>query len=147
MLCYSVVAILSWTVTCVLCYRPIGAPSYYDQSGTTYRAQWEISDIHRRVVSVLSSIIGSVGIPVTSAICAKAAAVHCQRTSDVRKPSLTLRQTLALADKGWSDLAVLLNVLRPGTSRRTRSPLLILSAFLVGLGKESARPLNHWYWS
>lgn len=42
---------------------------------------------------------------------------------------------LALADKGWSDGAKLLAVVRPSTSRRTRSPLLILSAGLVVIGK------------
>lgn len=135
---FATVVVFAWTVTCVLCYRPIGASSYYDQAGYTTKAQWERSDAWRTAASVATAIIGSVGIPVTSAICAKAAAVHCQRKSDDEKPSLTLRQTLALADKGWTDLAVMRNVLTPKTSRRTRSPLLMVSACLVGLGKQNS---------
>lgn len=124
MISYAIIAILSWSITCVLCYQPIGIPTYFDQFGNYSRSQYERSDVWRRTASIGSSITTAIGIPVTSAICAKAAAVYCQRSSDAKVPPLTLRQTLALADKGWSDIAVLWNVLRPSTSRRTRSPLL-----------------------
>lgn len=135
MISYAIIAILSWSITCVLCYQPIGIPTYFDQVGNYSRSQYERSDVWRRRASIGSSITTAIGIPVTSAICAKAAAVYCQRSSDVKAPRLTLRQTLALADKGWSDSAVLWNVLRPSTSRRTRSTLLILSVVLVGIGE------------
>ena len=138
MISYAIIAILSWSITCVLCYQPIGIPTYFDQVGNYSRSQYERSDVWRRTASIGSSITTAIGIPVTSAICAKAAAVYCQRSSNAKAPPLTLRQTLALADKGWSDSAVLWNVLRPSTSRRTRSPLLILSIVLVGIGERIA---------
>ena len=134
-LSYAFIAILSWTITCVLCYQPIGIPTYFDQSGNYSRSHYETTDNWRKAASVGQSIIGVISIPVTSAICAKAAAVYCQTRSNAQAPSLTLRQMLALADKGWSDSATLLDLIRPSTSRRTRSPLLILSAGLVAIGK------------
>ena len=132
---FALFAILSWTVTCVLCYRPIGASSYYDQTRSNLIADWKNNDRWRQLAKVVSAIVGSISIPVTSAICAKAAAVYCLRKSDVRQPTLTLRQTLALADKGWTDLEVLRDVFVPKTSRKTRSPLLVASICLVGLGQ------------
>ena len=132
---FAFFAILSWAVTCILCYRPIGASGYYEQTKeNNLIADWKTSDRWRRLAKVVSAIVGSISIPVTSAICAKAAAVYCLRRSDVRRPSLTLRQTLALADKGWSDLAVLRDVFKLKTGHQTRSPLLVASFCLVGLG-------------
>ena len=133
-LLYAFVAILSWTITCILCYRPIGVPTYFDQFGNFTRTHYETTDNWRKAASIGLSVLGVISIPVTSAICAKAATVYCQRRSDDKAPSLSLRQMLALADKGWSDTATLLDVVRPSTSRRTRSPLLILSAGLVAIG-------------
>ena len=138
MILYAIVAILSWSITCVLCYQSIGIPTYFDQVGNYSSSQYKRSAGWRKAAGVGSSIIAAIGIPVTSAICAKAAAIYCQRRSDAKAPPLTLRQMLALADKGWSDGAVLWDVLRPSTSRRIRSPLLILSAVLVGIGKWKA---------
>ena len=132
---YAFVAIFSWTVTCILCYRPIGVPTYFDQVGNYTRSHYETTNNWRKAASIGLSILGVISIPVTSAICAKAATVYCQRRSDDKAPSLSLRQMLALADKGWSDTATLLDVVRPSTSRRTRSPLLILSAGLVAIGQ------------
>ncbi|MCJ1438612.1 hypothetical protein MMC27_008002 [Xylographa pallens] len=131
---YALIAILSWTITCVLCYQPIGIPTYFDQVGNYSGSQYERSDRWRIAATLGTSVIGAISIPVTSAICAKAAAVYCQRRSDVKAPPLTLRQMLALADKGWSDSAVIRDVLRPSTSRQIRSPLLMFAAVLVGIG-------------
>ena len=133
-LLYAFVAIFSWTITCILCYRPIGVPTYFDQSGNYTRSHYETSDNWRKAANVGLSVLGVISIPVTSAICEKAATVYCQRRSDDKAPSLSLRQMLALADKGWSDSATLLDVVRPSTSRRTRSPLLILSTGLIAIG-------------
>ncbi len=113
----------------------IGASNYYDQSKYTTKSQWESSGRWRRAANIASAIVASISIPVTSAICAKAASVYCQRKSDESQPSLTLRQSLALADKGWSDLTVLRDVLNPKTSHQTRTSLLIVSISLVGLGE------------
>ena len=143
MLLYIFAAIVSWTVTCILSYRPIALPgsigglSYDDQSGTIYSKNWTYSERWRQAASIGSAVVAAVGIPVTSAICAKATAVYCERRSKAQRPSLTLRQTIALADHGWSDLGVIRNLFRPSTSRRTRSRLLVVSTGLAGLGKNS----------
>ena len=134
-LVYAFIAILSWSITCVLSFQPIGVPTYFDQSGNYSQSHYETTDNWRKAASVGQSIVGVISIPVTSAICAKAVAVYCQRRSDAKSPSLSLRQTLALADKGWTDFATLLNVVTPSRSRMTRSPLLILSAGLVAIGE------------
>lgn len=131
---YAFVAIVSWTITCVLCHRPIGIPTYFDQSGNYSKSLYKMTESWRKVAKVGQSITGVISIPVTSAICAKSAAVYCQKTSDSITPALSLRQTMALADKGWVDSATILNLLRPSASRRTRSPLLILSTGLVAIG-------------
>ncbi len=143
MLLYAFAAIFSWTVTCILSYRPIGAflgtngkPTYYDQSGNVDSNDYIKSDRWRLGASIGTAIVGAVGIPLTSSICAGATSVYCQRKSSAKKPSLTMRQTLALADKGWSDLGVIRNLIRPSTSRGTRSGLLIFSIGLVSLGKK-----------
>ena len=142
-LVYAFIAILSWSITCVLSYQPIGVPTYFDQTGNYSKSHYETTDNWRKAASIGQSIVGVISIPVTSAICAKAVAVYCQRRSDAKTPSLSLRQMLALADKGWSDSATLLNIVRPSTSRRTRSPLLILSTGLVAIGKLLQRQRLH----
>jgi len=127
---YAIITLTSWCLTCVLCSHPIGIPGYttlWDPS------QYQRSSTWQRAASVGSSIATAIGIPITSAICARAAAVYCQRKSNSRKPSLTLRQMMVMADKGWSSIDILWNMFRA----QTTSPLLVVSAFLVGIGECS----------
>ena len=135
MLLYAVVAILSWSVTCILCYRPIGIPTYHDYVGNHSRIQYESSDRRCKAARVGMTITAAISIPITSAICARAAATYFQRRSNANVTPLSLRQMLALADRGWSDRAVLWDILKPSTSGRTRSLLLMWSVILVGLGE------------
>ena len=143
-LLYSFAVIFSWTVTCFLSHRPIGSsedwngadPTYNDQSGQIWRESYAYSDHWRQAAAIGSAIVNALSIPVTSAICARATAVYCQRRSNARQPSLTLRQTLALADKGWTDLGVISTLMRPSTSRKIRSGLLLVSLGIVGLGND-----------
>lgn len=139
---YAFIAILSWVIICVLCYKPIGIPTYYDQHGEYRLKQYEKSERWRQAASLGASIVAAVGIPITSAICTKAAAVYCQRRSDNKAPPLTLRQMLALADKGWNDSAVLKDLITPTTCHRVRSALLLLSIFFVVIGKSSLSYLD-----
>lgn len=136
-LVYSVSTTVTWIITCVLCYRPVTIPTYYDPDSDYTRAQYDSNDLWRRRTKVASALIGSVTIPVTSAICAKAAVVYYQKNSNPHNQMLTMRQMLALADKGWSDIQILLDIMRPSTSRRTRSTLLVTSALLCGVGKNT----------
>ena len=149
-LLYAIAASFSWIVTCILSDRPIGIflegaprPTYYDQSAHIGRAYYQYSNRWMQAAKVISAVLGAVGIPVTSATCATATAVYCQRNSDSSPPSLTLRQTLALADKGWSDFGVIRNMIWPSKSGKTRSGLLPLSTGLVGLGESCCFPLGN----
>lgn len=139
---YAIIAVPSWTIICWLSYRPIGISAYDDTHNALFTsfADWNHSDRCRRAANVGLSIIAAVGIPVTSAICAKATVIYCQMKSNGKPPSLTMRQTLALADKGWSDLGVIWDLIHPTGRRRTRSPLLLFSVFLVGLGINVSLP-------
>lgn len=96
-----------------------------------------MTDNWRKAANVGQSIVAVISIPVTSAVCAKAAAVYCQRRPDVPGRTLTLKQMLVLADKGWSNIRTLSDVARPKASRNTRSPLLLVSAGLMAIGKSS----------
>ena len=136
-LVYSVLTTFTWIITCVLCYRPVTIPTYYDPDSDYTRAQYDSNDLWRRGAKVASALLGSITIPATSAICAKVTVVYCQKNSSPHNQMLTMRQMLALADKGWSDIQTLLDIMRPSTSRRTRSTLLITSALLCGVGKNT----------
>lgn len=133
---FALVTIFAWTITCVLCYKPIQPGTYYDRTGKYTREQYAINNRWRSLSRVLISLLNNVSIPVTSAICAKAVAVYCQRSSKLQSPTLTMRQTLALADKGWTDTTTLTSLMNPNASRRTGSPLLLLSALLCGSGRN-----------
>ncbi len=124
---YAIAAVPSWAVTGWLSFRPIGISAYDDVQTAEYPslADWDHNDRWRRAANIGLSIVAAVGIPVTSAICAKATVIYCQMKSKGKPPSLTMRQTMALADKGWSDLSVIWDLMHPTRRRRTRSPLLL----------------------
>lgn len=118
MLAFAFLAIFSWTVTWVVSYRPIGPRSYYYYPEIyVSKEQRKSSDRRRVAANIASAIVALISIPVTSSVCANAAAVYYQRKSDGKRPPLTLHQTMALADEGWSDLAILRNFVRPKPSR------------------------------
>ena len=112
-LLYTMANLFSWTVTCILCYKPLEFATYDDRTGTYTRKQYEDNDWWTRIVRTTNAIVAVTTVPVTSAVCAKAAVIYCQTPSGTRRPGLTLRQTLALADKGWSNVSVLSRLLRP----------------------------------
>ena len=133
-LIYSIVTLFSWTITCILCYRPIRMATYHDQ-GTHTRKQYEDNNWWTTTARVSGAIVSAVTISLTSAICAKAAVAYCQTPPDANKKGLSMRQTLALADEGWSDIRILSSLLRPKLRCRVGSPLLVCSALLCGVGK------------
>ena len=135
-LLYAVVAIFAWTVTCVLCFHPIGIPTWTDQWGNYSSSSYSRSDRIRGVANVGLSIISTTGIPLTSAITARAAVPYCQRNKDSDKPALTMRQMLALADKGWTGIEYFRDILRPSKTKRVVTPLLIYAVGLVGVGES-----------
>lgn len=133
-LIYTVATCFSWTVTCMLCYRPVRLGSYEGQGSYT-KKQYEDNTWWTAMARATNSILSALTIPVTSAICSKAAVAYCQTPPSANVKGLTMRQTLASADNGWSDFRTLTRMLRPRKGRRVRSRLLVFSALLCALGK------------
>ena len=133
-LIYTFGTCLSWTITCILCYRPMRVGSYVGQ-GIYTKKQYEENNWWTIIARVMNMTLSALTIPITSAICSKAAVAYCQTPPSAQENGLTMRQTLALADKGWSDLQMLARLFHPKLGRRVQSHLLVLSASLCGLGK------------
>ena len=133
---YSILTVAIWTLTCVLSYKPISFATYYDETGQFSDDQYRENDRWRKFSKVMTSLLGTISIPVTSVICAKAAAVYTLRSSKRSIPGVTTAEKMALADRGSLDSASLRDLRRPGTDRSVSNPLLILLAFFCGLGKR-----------
>lgn len=127
---YLSVALAGWVLICLLSRRPISFQSYYSQSGEFTLEQYGINDRWRRASALLQNITATLTLPVTTAIISQAAVVYVYRN-----PNLSLRQTLALADKGWSDLAILSNCITPRLAPLIWTPFLQLAFLLLILGK------------
>ncbi|KAG8526396.1 uncharacterized protein KY384_000390 [Bacidia gigantensis] len=130
---FAIVSIFTWAITCTLSYKPVRFETYHDSIGRFSKGQFEENDRWRRVSRVGLQVLGTLSIPLTSAVCARAVVVYCQRSSTKRQPTISMRQTLVLADKGWLDLDTWVNLFGP-TGGRYYSPPLVLSMLLCGLG-------------
>jgi hypothetical protein len=146
-LLYGGAAVYAWVVICILNHRPIGGESYgqaevdrifnrteptgmtIDEGIASFFAR---SERYLRAARIVQSLVSVVTIPLTSAVCSQAAVVYIQRTRGANRP--TLRQTMALADKGWTDIAILTNLFFGGW-KRYRSSLLLFALFLHLLGE------------
>lgn len=104
---YAVLAILTWTCTCVMVYRPLTTKTYgYDDKTlwegfvpTTQKKYVHNENLYL-ALRILQSVVAVVTIPTTSAICAQGAVIFMQRNE--HNAAMTLRQTIVLADKGVS---------------------------------------------
>lgn len=101
---FAVASIITWAIACTLTHKPVQFETYFDRTGRFSRGQFEQNDRWRRVSRVGLQVLGTLSIPLTSAVCAGAAVVYCQSSSNKRQPAISMRQTLVLADKGWLDL-------------------------------------------
>lgn len=132
---FAIASIFIWATTCTLSYKPVQFKTYFDTTGQISRDQFEQNDRWRRVSRIGLQALGTLSIPLTSAVCTKAVVAYFQRSSNNRQPTISMRQTLVLADKGWLDLNTWMNLFGP-MAGRIYSPLLILSLLLCGLGKN-----------
>ncbi|KAJ5172624.1 hypothetical protein N7492_005217 [Penicillium capsulatum] len=120
---YSTLVLFSWTVVCLLNYRPVTAASYQKYpnnrspnpqapswigpiSSQPMRAKYDSNERWYKAVQVIQSIVGLLTIPITSAVCSSAVVVYLQWCKSSSKPTITLRQFMVLADKGWTDLSI-----------------------------------------
>ncbi len=135
---FATVTIVSWVFTCFLSFKPIEFAAYLDHTGQTSAQQYDVNERWRKAARTLSSVISAITIPLTSTVCAKAAVVFCQRNTGTKSaPDLTMRQTLALADKGWTDLAILNSMVNFRDKQHVGSRFLVFSALLCGIGEQA----------
>lgn len=144
-LIYSAAALYAWVIICILSHRPIGGKTYGIEAlehwkrfpETVLRDKVEIlfheSEKHLRAARVVQALVTAVTVPLTSAICSQAAVVYVQRKRWGK--GLSLRQSMALADKGWTDIS-LIGRLISGGWKKYSSLLLCLALLLHLLGKS-----------
>jgi hypothetical protein len=148
---YAAIAIFAWVVVCTLAYHPVGATSYTSvtQYYTTfnpdapysYNASFGIfaqSERYLTAARVLQSVASALTIPLTSTVCSCAAVGFLQRR---RQGGPTLRQSMVLADRGWSD-PVLIAKLVAGGWKRYGSRFLLSAIVLNLLGKGIPEPTS-----
>ncbi|KAJ7711722.1 hypothetical protein B0H16DRAFT_1437587 [Mycena metata] len=125
-------AVIAWTATCYLSFKPIGAKHYgvngYGWSPQAYHQLYVQSEEWFRVARVLASIVATLTIPLTTAVCTRAAVAFHQRKR------LTLRQMMMLADKAWIEPVTWLKLLIVDGRRSIASSFLIAAIFLNLLG-------------
>jgi hypothetical protein len=82
-------------------YR-IGGHDGWFGSDPDIHAQYVKSEEIYRVARTVQAVVGVLTIPLTLAVCSAAAVVFSQPGS--RERNLTLRQTMTLAEKGWTEI-------------------------------------------
>ncbi|PIG81868.1 hypothetical protein AARAC_003675 [Aspergillus arachidicola] len=144
-LLYGAAALYAWVIICILVHRPIGGKGYGNDAsdsmlthpgdGTTMSedldASFSNSERHLRAARIVQSLVSMLTIPLTSAVCSQAAVVYLQQRRGDSYP--TLRQSMALADKGWTDIGTLTNLVF-GSWKKYKSGLLLFAIFLHLLG-------------
>lgn len=143
-LVYTGLALFAWILLCIQSTRPITTKSYslnvlkekvnYDFTsvGGIYP---KVSPYVRneeyfqraRIIQALTSVLT---IPLTSALCSKAAVAFFQRKASV---GLSMRKLTTMADRGWTDPETILKVFLGGW-QKYGSPFLLFAILLNGLG-------------
>jgi hypothetical protein len=141
---YAGLAIFAWGILCILVHRPLGASSYTEITrleGKTYVESEQLESVlvkskhYLRVAKVLLSVVSLSTIPLTSTVCSQAAVAFVQKSRMGPKKGPTLRQTIALADKSWTDL-ILISKLISGKWNLHGSSFLLFALFLNILGES-----------
>lgn len=145
-LLYAAAALYAWVIICILAHRPIDGKAYggdilhswHALPGSDYTVNEYLallfakSERYLRAARVVLSLVSVLSIPLTSAVCSQAAVVYIQRKRGNNVP--TLRQSMALADKGWTDIVLLRKLFFGGWSQH-KSSLLLFAIFLHLLGE------------
>lgn len=146
-LLYAAIALFAWAVLCTLKYRPIGAQSYkpnlrsadgfqdYKDYVNSKKNDFVQSDHWLRAARVCQSLTSLLTIPLTSMVCSCAAVAFLQKRTRQTSQGPTLRQSMALADKGWND-PILITKLVSGGWKRYGSTFLVFALALNLLGEE-----------
>ena len=149
-LLYAALALTSWVLLCLLTFKPLTAHHYgvdidtrrnngYGWVSPLYIHGLYLKSEHIfRAAKVIQAIVSVLTIPLTSAVCSKAAVVFVQHRK--QRLGFTLRQLMVLADKGWTDPDVISRLLFAGW-RKYGSSFLLLAILLNLLGKSHALTL------
>lgn len=136
---YSACAIFAWTVLVIQSHRPIGGYSYdavinqgnkYDLIADQYSALYNQNEKYYRAARMINAGVGSLTIPLATAICARAAVTYAQQ----QRHGFTLRKAMTLADQGWLNVDVWWHLLRPKEWKRYGSGILWLAILIHILG-------------
>lgn len=99
---YLPLLIIPFPLTAVMVYHPLKLPSYIEFRSYYQVEDFDFNDRTQVVIQILNSIRAVATIPLIDSILAQVAAIHTQRRfADSRK--LMLSQTLALANRGWTE--------------------------------------------
>lgn len=102
---YIALSVLSWVYLCKMTSRPYGRNSYLETDNDWKRPKGRMTEMLRineryiRVMFIIKPIATLLTIPITGYVCAVAAMSYLQRNS--KKSRLTLRQSMAVADRRW----------------------------------------------
>jgi hypothetical protein len=148
---YASLALTAWILVCVLTFRPLTTARYgynalepgsvsilarypwaWPDRSDPLHAKYVKSEAIYRAARTVQSVITVLTIPLTSAVCSAAAVVFTQSKTKGRR--LTMRQMMALADKGWTDPTTIARLVT-GRGKQLSSPLLICALLLVLLGE------------
>lgn len=136
---YAAIALFSWVALCILTHRPIRGPrSYGDLYKTPIRELphiFSLNERYFRAARFLQPVASVLTIPLTSMVCSCAAVAFLQRQPSRGGHGPTLRQTMMLADKGWTD-PVLISKLVAGGWKRYGSVFLLMAMLLNLLGRH-----------
>ncbi|KAL1583328.1 hypothetical protein WHR41_08048 [Cladosporium halotolerans] len=150
---YATLMVFAWVVLCIIAHRPIMSSmnhygASFDDNGSYNGGSRSIysiftrSDRYLQAAQSVRSATTLVTIPLISTICSKAAVVVTQRR---RRQTMSLRQTMTLADRGWTDPTVYFRLLSGGF-KQYATKFLVLAIFLNILGGIIA-PLQSFYLS
>lgn len=153
---YSVLLILSWLVTVILSIKPLNAARWDTTYSSPHIAPCRFIDIivgsshrcnggpslireeelatnerWRRAARLIGSIMAVLAVPVSSAICARAAVAYLQSQ---QAGSFRLSKSLALADRGWWDPSIAWKLLHPRRKHLYFSNFMLLATSVCALG-------------
>ncbi|KAK2599100.1 hypothetical protein QQS21_005441 [Conoideocrella luteorostrata] len=141
---YSALTIISWVIICrhsvlFVPQNPLEVDRVYVHGGFKRAAAYI------RAARVMQSVTSVLTIPLTSAVCTRAAVIYMQRRNEMAGNGPSLRQTMVLADKGWSDPVILWKLVS-GHWPQYGSRFLLMAIFANVLG-ASISPLQQVFMS
>lgn len=119
-----------------MAYRPVNAKTWSFNNRISYSVTDEVyqkSENIYRGMRVAQALVALLTIPVTSAACSCAAVAYVQHNRHTH--GMTMRQTKALADRGWTDPTTFVRVFSSYQGiRRTASLFLLIAMALNVIG-------------